>query len=318
MLMVVAIVSQWCSIQQWPRVTAGMGDEHLSLRLQRVAFRRIRDRFRTIKNQVLGLCALQNRQDLQLLAMTMAAWKRFNDGRLEYLATFDGHHHELLLSQALPRWCRWTSLHIHDSDRDTLATEFHTSRKLRLVLQTWYQRSSVMASGREAIRIGAEHAEVYRKTKSFTILRRETHRLRRARQMVRRAEEYHRNVSLHGGMIMWGTNGRFLFLFEELRARSLARRVLRKWRHTALRQADLRAFSMALTCKEESYLRFKYFHALSLWSTRRARLRFTFNLVATMTEYSTLNRHWNQWAAAVTTRHRDREIKTKASTSDTV
>ena len=282
-------------------------EEHSSLRLQRHALYQLVQRLKEVKLQAGALDRFRSRREWKIKVAMFTAWRHFHVRNLEYLETMEVHRQQIGIRQALGRWCDLVSTKTHQWDLCNDATAHHHEDQLRMSLVRWFHHASLAYSAMEADQVARDYHDTVLMRECFARLHVTIPRLGKQRQLMDDADRYYNLMRTRRALHTFRANSHSLFLFHNLRTRALTRRVLLRWRQRVQQLANVRAFVMASLSREQVYLHFKYFHALSLWATKRIRLRQAHAMVVVFTHQNTLYRHMKHWAIQAAVQRRDRE-----------
>ena len=233
------------------------------------------------------------------------AWKGLSTATSAYLSSLDTRYWTSRSRQALALWRCTAATQKESAGRMGLASTTHASTQKLSVLRRWVRSAGCSALARHyQTRAENQHRDVAVRRRLLG-WRRLGKWLRRSRQLGRCAERHWREAGMRRALGQWEQASRFNAAFRAASCRALARRILLRWRREAAREADLRAFRMALSTRQEIFIQHTAFHALSLYAVRRARLRRCEGLTALMVEQNTLHTTLRIWAHGAIIRRRD-------------
>jgi hypothetical protein len=232
-------------------------------------------------------------------------WKCYAEASSHYLGRLTALHGQACLIKAVRSWRARAVVGARANNGWMLASAHLEARRAAEALAVWSRAATFRRWARRLGDVALEHWAGARQAAYLRALWRAGRRLRRAHQLVRCAARYRREFGLRGALRGWCRRVRFHRAFVGLQQRALVRRVMLRWRDVATRDADVRAFTMALSCREECLLKYTHFHGWSIYASRRTRLRRCFEVVAVMAAQNLAHAALKTWAQTAIVKRRD-------------
>jgi len=279
---------------QWD--SQNLAEDFFAPSMMRRALRQWVNWLHRLKLQAHLVSAYRSCANMRLLSHAFSAWVKDHKRRVRKLEMMDMVRERWSLSKALTRWADRLEVAIRQKDLSVEGEEFYVHSRLQNSLAKWFRDASLRYSAMHRYGVGQEHYMVVACGKAIARWSLVSARLREAREVIECGEWHYKSISTRLALSALKDKGHLLFRFRRLRTRCMKRRCFQQWKDQASQLASIRAFSTALLCREQMRLYMKYFHALSLWSSRAIRLRQASGMVELYIQQSTIHSCMKQWA----------------------